>query len=190
MRLLIIGIILFFLSHSVSIINPQWRDRMVQQLGENTWKGLYSLIALTGLVLIVMGYGEARMSPTVLYQPPVWLRDLALLLMLPVFPLFVSTYLPGRIKTAAKHPTLVATKLWALSHLLANGNLADVVLFGSFLVWAVADRISFKRREARPLPTAPATAINDGLVLVIGIGLYAAFVVSLHGILIGIPLLS
>jgi len=189
MTLLIAGIFLFFLTHSVSIINRQWRDRMVQQLGENAWKGLYSLVALAGLVLLVMGYGEARLAPTMLYHPPLWLRHVALLLMLPVFPLLVCTYFPGRIKTAAKHPMLVATKLWALSHLLANGNLADVLLFGSFLLWAVADRISLKRRQVRPVPTAPATAINDALALGIGVGLYAAFLFSLHGILFGMPLL-
>jgi uncharacterized membrane protein len=108
--------------------------------------------------------------------------------MLPVFVLLLAAYLPGRIKSAAKHPMLLATKLWATAHLLANGNLADVLLFGGFLAWAVADRISMKRRVARAVPGAPAGPLNDAIALVGGLALYGLFVMGAHGWLIGVNL--
>jgi len=190
MSLLIIGLLLFFAAHSVSIVNVSWRDRVAARLGIMTWQGLYALVAMAGLLLIIWGYGLARQDPLVLYLPPVWLRHGAMLLLIFVFPLLLATYLPGRIQTATKHPMLVATKLWALAHLLANGNLADVLLFGSFLVWAVADRISLKRRTPPPVSTLPPSPMNDGLVIVLGLALYVAFVFWGHGWLIGVPLVS
>jgi len=190
MSLLIIGLLLFFAAHSVSIVNVSWRDRVAARLGVMTWQGLYALVALAGLVLIIWGYGLARQDPLVLYLPPAWLRQGATLLQIFVFPLLLATYLPGRIQAAAKHPMLAATKLWALAHLLANGTLADVLLFGSFLAWAVADRISLKRRTPPPVSTLPPSRMNDGLVIVLGLALYAAFVFWGHGWLIGVPLVS
>ena len=186
MTLLILGLILFFGLHSVSIVAPAWRDAQVAQRGERAWKGSYAVLSIVGFVLLVYGYGQSRLAPVVLYTPPAALRHLALLLMLPVFPLLLAAYLPGRIKTAAKHPMLVATKLWATAHLLANGNLGDVLLFGSFLVWAVADRISLKRRVVRPLQTAPAGPANDAIALLAGLALYALFVWRVHAWLIGV----
>jgi uncharacterized membrane protein len=106
--------------------------------------------------------------------------------MLPAFAFFIAPYFPGKIKTALKHPQLVAVKLWAVAHLLANGTLADVLLFGSFLVWAVVDRISMKRRVARPLPGAPESRANDLIVIVVGLALYAVFVLWLHEMWIGV----
>jgi len=190
MSLLIIGLLLFFAAHSVSIVNVSWRDRVAARLGVMTWQGLYALVALAGLVLIIWGYGLAQQDPLVLYLPPAWLRQGATLLQIFVFPLLLATYLPGRIQAAAKHPMLAATKLWALAHLLANGTLADVLLFGSFLAWAVADRISLKRRTPPPVSTLPPSRMNDGLVIVLGLALYAAFVFWGHGWLIGVPLVS
>ncbi|MFT3664665.1 NnrU family protein [Piscinibacter sp.] len=189
MTLLILGLVIFLGVHSASIVAPAWRDARAARLGENAWKGLYSLAALAGFVLIVVGYGQARQAPVALYVPPLALRHVALLLMLPVFPLLLAAYLPGRIKTAAKHPMLVATKLWALAHVLANGNLADVLLFGGFLAWAVADRISMKRRVQRPLPGAPAGRFNDAIVVLLGLALYGWFVMAGHRWLIGMPLI-
>ncbi|HET7795908.1 MAG TPA: NnrU family protein, partial [Rhizobacter sp.] len=121
MTLLILGLVLFLGVHSVSIVAPAWRDAMAARAGL-AWRAGYALIAIAGFVLIVHGYGLARQSPVVLYTPPAGLRHLALLLLLPVFPLLFAAYLPGRIKAAAKHPMLAATKLWALAHLLANGT--------------------------------------------------------------------
>lgn len=189
MLLLIAGIVLFFGVHSVSIFAEPFRDRQVA-LSEYRWKSIYSLLSLAGIVLIVIGYGDARLSPSVLYVPPAWLRHVSLLLLLPVFVLFVAPYLPGRISKATVHPQLVAVKLWAFSHLLVNGTLADVVLFGSFLAWAVADRISMKRRTPRALPGPPPAARNDLIAIVLGLALYAVAVIWLHDWLFGIRLIA
>ena len=186
MAILVAGIIIFFATHSISIVNESWRNSMVARIGQAPWKALYALFALTGLALMVWGYGVARQEVIILYLPPLWLRHVALLLLLFIFPLLLAAYLPGRIKAMTKHPMLVATKLWAFAHLLANGSLADVLLFGSFLVWAVADRISLKRRTPRPVPGAPPSAWNDVIAVVAGLGLYVAFVVWLHAWLFGV----
>ncbi|MGD8709837.1 MAG: NnrU family protein [Ectothiorhodospiraceae bacterium] len=190
MGVLIAGLVLFFMAHSVSIAAPRWRDGMVAQLGEGPWKGAYSLVSAVGLVLIVWGYGMARQDPVFLYVPPFWLRHVTMLLMVFVFPLLLAAYLPGRIRSAVKHPMLVAVKTWALAHLLVNGTLADLLLFGAFLAWAVADRISLKRRAPRPAPTLPATALNDVIAVVGGLVIYGLFVVYLHRWLIGVPIIS
>lgn len=190
MTILILGLLLFLGVHSVSIVADGWRNRMAQRLGEWTWKGLYSVVAIIGFVLIVWGYGLARQDPTFLYTPPYWLRHVSFLLILPVFPLLLAAYLPGRIQAAVKHPMLVAVKTWALAHLLVNGTVADVVLFGAFLAWAVADRISLKRRAPRPAPALPRSGWNDAIAIAAGLGLYVAFLFWLHPLLIGIPLVQ
>ncbi|MDT4861986.1 NnrU protein [compost metagenome] len=190
MLLLILGLVLFLGVHSVSIVSPDGRHRLVKQLGEGPWKGLYSLVSLAGFVLIVIGYGAAREAPVLLYTSPNGFRHLAAVLMLPVFVLLLAAYLPGRIQRAAKHPMLLAVKLWALAHLLANGTLADVLLFGGFLVWAVIDRISVKKRAAagllRPGPVLPGSKANDAIALVGGLAIYGLFVVWAHAWLIGV----
>lgn len=190
MTWLILGLVIFLGVHSVSIVAPAARERWLAKMGEGGWKGLYSLLAFVGLALIVWGYGQARFDPVYLYTPPTGLRHLSALLMLPVFPLLLAPYLPGRIKTLTRHPMLVATKLWALAHLLANGTLADVLLFGGFLVWAVADRISVKRREragqVRVVPGLPASGLNDAIVVIAGLALYGLFVFWAHAWLFGV----
>ncbi|WP_166267589.1 NnrU family protein [Marinobacter caseinilyticus] len=186
MALLVAGLLLFLGVHSISIINEPLRNRLAAAMGDVAFKGVYSLIALAGLVLIVSGYGSARLDPTLIYQPPGWLRHLALLLLLPVFPLFFATYFPGKISATLKHPTLVAVKLWALAHLLANGMLHDLVLFGAFLAWAVADRISIKRRVPRKIHAFPARATNDVIAIVGGLAVYVLTVLWLHQWLIGV----
>jgi uncharacterized membrane protein len=186
MTLLIIGLVLFLGIHSVSIVAPAWRDAQLALRGEGAWKGIYSLVSAVGLGLLIFGYGMARQAPVVLYTPPAALRHVALLLMVPVFPLLLAAYLPGRIKTAAKHPMLLAVKFWALAHLLANGNLADVLLFGGFLAWAVADRISVKRRPVRVIPGASPGPLNDLIAAVGGLVVYAAMLMGLHLWLIGV----
>lgn len=187
MTLLIIGLVLFLGVHSISIVAAPWRDRMAAQLG-NGWRALYSLISLAGFVLIIYGYGQTRLAPQVLYVPPAWLRHVAMTVMLPVFPLLLAVYLPGRIRAATKHPMLLATKLWALAHLLANGMLADVLLFGGFLLWAGADRASFKRRVAREIKTAPFHPRNDWIAVIAGLAIYAVVVMWGHAALIGVAL--
>ncbi len=186
---LVLGLVLFLGVHSVSIVSPAWRDARAAAMGEGAWKGLYTLASIVGFVLLIYGYGLARQEPVVLYTPPAALRHLAMLLMLPVFALLLAAYLPGRIKRAAKHPMLLAVKLWALAHLLVNGNLADVLLFGGFLLWAAADRVSMKHRAQRPLPGAPASPMNDVIAVVAGLAIYALFVFWAHTALIGMPLM-
>ena len=187
MSLLVLGLILFLGIHSVSIVAPAWRDAQVARLGERVWKGMYALASLVGLILLVYGYGLARQTPFVLYTPPTAMRHVALLLMLPVFPLLFAAYLPGRIQRTARHPMLLAVKLWAASHLLANGTLADVLLFGGFLVWAVADRISVMHRPVQHrVPGAPPGALNDLVALAVGLTAYVVFLFWGHAWLIGV----
>lgn len=191
MFMLIVGLLLFLGVHSVAMVAPRWRDRMVTRLGETAYQGIYSLISFAGLALIVWGFGLARQAPSLVYVPPVWLRHLSLLLMVPVFPLFLAAYLPGRLRAwTGQHPMLAAVALWALAHLLANGLLAEVVLFGAFLVWALADRISMAWRQPLPVPGAPPGAWNDLIAVVGGLGLYGAFVLWLHPWLIGVPVVT
>ena len=155
-------------------------------MGEGAWKGMYSVVSLSGFVLIIVGYGLARQQPEILYTPPAALRPLALLLLVPVFPLLLAAYLPGRLQRAAKHPMLLAVKCWALAHLLANGTAADVLLFGGFLAWAVADRISLKRRTPRAVPGAPPSAANDLIAVIGGLALYLVFLFWAHAWLFGV----
>jgi uncharacterized membrane protein len=177
---LIGGLVLFLGVHSVAIVAPSWRDSMRQMLGWNIWRALYSIASLAGFVLLILGYAAARSSPTIVYTSPFWLRHVVLLLMLPVFPLLFAAYLPGRIKAVTKHPMLTAVKLWAFAHLLANGSLHDVVLFGSFLAWAVLDRISLKHRPPQAAKTLPASRWNDAIAIVLGLAAYVAMVLWLH----------
>ena len=186
MLILILGLIIFLGVHSLSIVNEPARNRLVASMGEGPFKGLFSLASAVGLVLIVWGYGQARMEPTLIYAPPGWLRHLALLLLVPVFPLLLATYFPGRISRTLKHPMLVALKLWAVAHLLANGMFHDMLLFGSFLAWAVVDRISLKRRPGHPVPALPSKPANDLIAIIGGLILYGLFVMGLHQWLFGV----
>jgi uncharacterized membrane protein len=190
MPTLIAGLVIFFALHSISVVALGWRDHMVQTLGENAWKGLYSLFSAVGLTLMIVGFAHARANATVLYVPPAALRYLTFLLMLPVFPLLLAAYLPGRIQARTRHPMLAAIKLWATAHLLAIGALPDVLLFGSFLVWAVFDRISVKHRPPRPRRLLPPMRYADLVAVVVGLGLYVLFVLKLHAVIIGIAPLA
>jgi uncharacterized membrane protein len=186
MTLFLFGLVLFLGIHSVAIVAPAWRDAQAAR-NPGRWKGLYSVVSIAGFALLIYGYGLARQSPVVVWTPPTAMRHVALLLMLPVFPLLLAAYLPGRIKAAAKHPMLLAVKFWALAHLVANGTLVDMILFGAFLAWAVLDRISVKKRN---LPISAAgrspSAINDVVALVGGLALYALFLLWAHQRLIGV----
>lgn len=194
MSWLILGLVLFLGVHSVAIVSPAGRDRLVAQMGEGAWKGLYALVSAVGLGLIVWGYGLARENPVLLYSLPGGMRHLAALVLLPVFVLLLAAYLPGRIQRATKHPMLLAVKLWALGHLLAQsvtgGSLADVLLFGGFLLWAAADRVSLKRRAQagtlRTVPVLPASGANDLIAVVGGLALYGLTVMWAHAALFGV----
>jgi len=193
MSLLVLGLLVFLGIHSVSIAAPHWRERMVLRLGAAPWRIAYSMLSLVGLALIIRGFGLARAMPIVLYSPPAALHTLSRVLMVPVFPLLLAAYLPGRIQSAARHPMLVAIKLWAAAHLLANGSAADVLLFGGFLAWAVIDRISLKHRPARAnaaTPGAPPGRWNDLIAVVVGLALYALTIGWAHLRLLGVSPLA
>jgi uncharacterized membrane protein len=192
MMILLLGLAIFLGMHSLSVFNHDARNRWMLRLGEKPWKGLYSVVSLLGLVLIVVGYGAARGQPVVLYQPPVWTRHIALLLMVPVFVLVIASNVRthSAIKRATKHPLLLATKLWATAHLISNGNLADVLLFTGFLAWAVLTRISLKRRVTSTAPNAAVAARSsvwpDVIAVVVGLAFYAWFLLKGHVWLIGV----
>jgi uncharacterized membrane protein len=188
MLVLVLGLAIFLGTH---LFTTQRRSRaaLIERMGEGPFKLAYSVLSLFGLILLVIGYGQARETgPVALWDPPSGLRHVALLLNLPIFVLIAAAYLPGRIKAATKHPMLLAVKLWALAHLLANGDLASILLFGSFLAWAVLARIAAKRREAvEGRPERPGSARNDALAVAIGLILYGVTVTWLHPLLIGVP---
>ena len=186
MPVLIVGLILFLAAHSLRIVAPQVRARVIAQSGLRAWLLPYTLVSIVGLVLIVWGYGLARLDPVIVYSPPLSLQHLALLLLLPVFPLLIAAYAPGRIKAAVGHPMLVATILWGLAHLLANGALADLLLFGGFAVWAAIDWASVVRRPVAVQPVAARALINDGIAIAGGLIVYGLFVGGLHQRLIGV----
>lgn len=185
MIILLLGLALFFALHSIAIFAPRWREKKRQQWGRSAWRWIYSLGSLITLALIAWGYGQARITPIVVYLPPAWAKPAADVLMLGVFPLVYATFLPSRIRSVLKYPDLVAIKLWALAHLLANGMLADVVLFGSFMAWAVINRISLKRR-VRIMPSSSPSKYNDLVALIAGLVTYLLIVGYLHYKLIGV----
>ncbi len=193
MTLLILGLVLFLGTHAFTMARGA-RARLVARLGEGPYKILYSLLSLAGIVLLSAGYGQYRANGYVpVWDPPVWTRHLALPLVWLSFVAFAAAYLPGRIKRTLKHPMLAGLKIWALAHLLANGDLGSVLLFGALLAWAVAARISTKRRDevldhGGPA-AAPAGWRNDILAVVIGTAAYLAFLIWLHPLLIGVPAL-
>lgn len=190
MLLMIAGLVIFLGVHSLSIVNEPLRDRLALRLGTVGWLAVYAIIAVVGFVLIIQGYAAARLDPVLVYAPPAWLRHASMLLLLPVFILLLAAYLPGRIQDVTKHPMLLATKIWALAHLLSNGMLHDIILFGAFLAWAVADRISMKRREQRPVPGPGRSKVNDAIAVVGGLILYVWFVKQGHAWLIGVAPVS
>jgi uncharacterized membrane protein len=186
MTLFIVGLVVFLGIHSVAIVAPAYRDAQVAR-HEGAWKGLYSVISIIGFVLLVYGFGLARQAPVQLWVPPLYMRHITLLLMLPVFPLLFAAYLPGRIKSTTRHPMLLAVKIWAFAHLLANGTLNDVILFAALLAWAVIDRIAVKRRPVpRQVPGAPPSAANDVIAVTAGLVTYVVFLLWAHQWLIGV----
>ena len=189
MTAFLLGLFGFLGIHSIAIVAPGWRERTIARIGAPAWRAAYSVASLVAFLALIHGYGIARQSPVVVYTPPVGLRHLAMLLMLPAFTMLLSAYLPGRIKTRLKHPMLAAVKLWALAHLLANGTLVDLLLFGGFLAWAVADRISVGRRPQAAQRATPRGWLNDAIAVIGGLVLYAAFLLWAHGRWIGVPLL-
>ena len=191
MTYLAAGLALFFATHLFSTFRSREPGRdLRKKLGEGPYMGLYTLVSLAGFGLIIWGYGAARPSP-ILYTPPPALAHLNLLLMLLAMILLAAAYLPtGRIKKAVKHPMLAAVKIWAFGHLLANGELNSVLLFGSFLAYGVIDRIALKKRgDNGPGPDAAVSATGDIGAIVVGSAVYAVLLFWLHPILFGMPAL-
>lgn len=192
MLVLVAGLILFLGVHSVRIFDGEYRSAFIARRGEGPWKGIYSLVSIIGFVLIVWGFGLARQNPIVLWDPPVWTRHLAILLNLVAFVL-LAAYLvpPGRMKARLGHPMVLAVKVWAFAHLIANGTLADLVLFGSFLVWAVADYAASRRRDRREgIVRVGGPARNDLIATAVGAVIWGAMLFGLHQWLIGVSPLA
>ncbi|MBX9926098.1 MAG: NnrU family protein [Hyphomicrobiaceae bacterium] len=191
---LVIGILIFFSLHMLPT-QPDVRAGFVDRFGENAYKGAFSLLSLIGLAVIVYGYHKLQVNPgknPVLWDSPTWTKHIAFLLMIPAMIALVAAYVPSRIRTALKHPMLVAVKIWALAHLIANGDLGSLVLFGSFLAWAVFDRISLKEREGGrgPLGDAKGGLTGDIVAVGGGLALYAFMMVWGHQHLIGKALIG
>jgi uncharacterized membrane protein len=192
MTMLIGGLALFFIVHLVPML-PSLRAGLVERLGAGPYRGLFSLASIAGLVLIVLGYGQVqglgRGNPE-LWIPPMWIKHVVLLLMIPAMILLVAAYVPSRIRSAVRHPMLAALTIWAFAHLLANGDLASLLLFGSFLAFAVIDRISVTTRASPgPLGSAKGGALHDMAVIALGLALYLLILFWGHARVTGVPLL-
>ena len=187
MTLLLLGLLLFLGSHSIHIVAPKWRAVQIARFGELTWKGVYALLALLGIVLIVYGYGETRLVPEVLWVAPTWTRHVTALLVLPAFILLVAADVPGnRIKNRVGHPMVAGVTVWAFAHLLANGTVADLLLFGGFLAWAVTSYAVCRSRDRCTGTTYPqGTIARDIATIVVGAAAWVAFAFWLHGLLFG-----
>jgi uncharacterized membrane protein len=186
---LVLGLAVFLGVHSVRIVADGWRTQTVARIGALPWKGAYALVSLAGFVLLVWGFGQTRLEPVVLWVPPLPMRHIAALLTLVAFIMLVATYVPGNaIKAKLRHPMLLSVKVWALAHLLANGKLADVVLFGAFLLWAILCFRSCRQRDraAGVTSASNSSAVSTALTVVVGVAAWAAFAFWGHKQLIGI----
>jgi uncharacterized membrane protein len=185
---LIAGLFVFLGVHSVRIFAEGWRTNMLQRVGEGAYKGLYSVASVLGLALVIYGFGVARETPVMLWAPPVGMRHAASLLTLVAFILLAAAYVPrNSIKARVHHPMVLGVKSWALAHLLSNGSVAHLVLFGAFLAWGVANFIAVRKRD-RMLATQypPGTLVATVVTVLVGVLVWAAFAFKLHGLLIGI----
>ncbi|MBB3394558.1 NnrU family protein [Rhizobium sp. BK060] len=189
MALLIVGIVIFLGLHLIRVIAPGLRQSMIDRLGESGWKGVYSVVSILSLILLIYGFGQARQVTGMLYDPPVWMAHIALTLTLLAMICLAASLLPaGHIAVKTKHPMVLSVKIWALSHLLANGETSSVLLFGAFLAWGVILRIALKRRErAGELTRRPfVSGKYDLYAAIIGVVAWALITFKLHELLIGV----
>jgi uncharacterized membrane protein len=188
MTTLSFGLVIFLGTHSVRIFAEDWRKRTIARMGPYGWKGAYTLLSIAGFVLLVWGYGQARLTSAVIYDPPLLMRHFASLLMLVSFVLIAAAYVPGNhIKAAIGHPMLAGVKLWAVAHLLSNGRVPDVVLFGAFLAWAVADFIAARRRDrAAGTRYAAGSGVRTAITVIAGAAAWTVFALWAHLWLIGV----
>lgn len=188
MTILILGLAVFLGLHSIRIFAGDWRNATRARIGANAWKGLYSVVSITGFVLIVWGYSLARQAPVAIWVPPPFTRHIAALLAVIAFVFMAAAYIPrNSIKARLHHPMTLGVKTWALAHLLANGTLHDIVLFGSFLAWAVLLFAASRRRDAADGVTYPAgSSAATAFTVAAGVGGAVAFALWLHAPLIGV----
>ena len=195
MTQLILGLILFLGAHSVRILADGWRNQTIEAYGEKAFKGVYALVSILGFYLLVVGYGEARLQPLALWNPPIFTKHISMLLMLLSSILLIAAYIPrNHFKMRLKHPMVLSVKVWALSHLLANGNLADLVLFGSFLIWAVLNFRSARARDRAQVQNSDANEeapLKPNLLATLialfgGMGLWAVITFVLHAKVVGV----
>lgn len=188
MTILILGLVVFLGVHSTRVFADDWRTAQVKCLGEGRWKGIHSLVSLAGLALILWGFGLARQHPVVLWSVPAGMRHLAALLTLIAFVLLAAAFVPrNAIKSRMHHPMILSVKVWAFAHLLANGKLADLALFGAFLGWAVACFIAARKRDRAAGTQYPAgTPGGTAATVAAGVAGWAVFTFWLHGPLIGV----
>ena len=184
----VIGLLLFFGNHSVRLVMPAWRTRFIEQYGANTWKAVYSLFSLAGLILLIYGFGQARAHPVFVWYPPLWTHHIAWLLTWFAFVLLAAASIPANhIKAKIGHPMYAGVKIWAFAHLVANGTVCDILLFGAFLVWAIMGFGISRRRDKREGSSYPAgTTRGTVITLVAGTIAWAVFAFYLHAMLIGV----
>lgn len=192
MLLLILGLIIFLGVHSITIFAPKFRAKYREKYFL-TWKLLYALTSVVGIVFVIIGYIAAKQMPTVLFIAPHWLKYVVYIALIPVFIFFLAPYFPGKIASLTAHPQLMSVKLWAMAHLFVNGTVPDVILFGSFLIWGIFDVIALKKLPAGSQSGTKIKihmgAFNDIFLVIAGLGLYIAFLFGLHATLFGAPLL-
>jgi uncharacterized membrane protein len=191
MLLMILGLAVFLAAHTFATFRAE-RAAVIGRIGETPYKIVFSLVSLAGIALIAQGFGAYRAAGYIpLWDPPAALRHTALLLMLPSFILLAAAYAPaGLIRGAARHPMLAGVKIWAFAHLLANGDLGSVVLFGAFLAWAVYDRIAIRRRADAAAPAPSAWSRGDWIACGVGAAAWTAFVAGLHRLLFGVGVIG
>ena len=191
MALFLIGLLIFLASHSSRIFAESWRNKMIDQIGEVKWKGLYTIISLIGFIVMVIGYSEARENTIVLWQPNAFLIYIALALNLIAF-IFLAGSSPSNnaIRLKLKHPMILGVKVWALAHLLSNGTLVDLILFGSFLIWAVLDFRSARKRPILVPEKAEISTKATVITIASGVVLWIIFIFGLHQYLIGVSPLA
>ncbi|MFZ3307804.1 MAG: NnrU family protein [Xanthobacteraceae bacterium] len=184
----ILGLVIFLGAH-VFVTMRGRRAALVARLGEWPYRGLFSVIAIIGILLIAYGFADYRAAGMItIWNPPAWTRHIAVGLMWPASIMVVAAYIPGNIKRVLKHPMLAGVKTWAFAHLCANGDLGGIILFGSVLAWAVYDRITLKHRADAGAPPIPVGGVkNDIIAVVVGTVLYLALGFVFHPIVIGVP---
>jgi uncharacterized membrane protein len=192
MTIMIIGLVIFLGSHSVRIFAENWRQQQIAKFGETNWKLAYSAVSIIGLAIAIYGYGQMRLDPIYVWNPPMGMRHAVALLMVPAFIMLVAAYVPhNAIKAKLGHPMMLAVKIWAFAHLLANGRLGDIVFFAAFLIWAILAFKTAKKRD-RLTPPTPVSTTRMATIATVLIGLvaYVLFAFYLHSALIGVPVFS